>query len=85
MRSMRGSVRPFIALILASSLFGACSKSPFSFLSGKDIVFTAETQVEETKVAYSGQTEGNFERIDWKDGDRIYCCHNGTDCQCADS
>lgn len=68
---MRGSVRPFIALILASSLFGACSKSPFSFLSGKDIVFTAETQVEETKVAYSGQTEGNFERIDWKDGDRI--------------
>ena len=71
MRSMRGSVRPFIALILASSLFGACSKSPFSFLSGKDIVFTAETQVEETKVAYSGQTEGNFERIDWKDGDRI--------------
>lgn len=71
MRSMRGSVRPFITLILASSLFGACSKSPFSFLSGKDIVFTAETQVEETKVAYSGQTEGNFERIDWKDGDRI--------------
>ena len=71
MRNMRGSVRPFIALILASSLFGACSKSPFSFLSGKDIVFTAETQVEETKVAYSGQTEGNFERIDWKDGDRI--------------
>ena len=71
MRNMRGSVCPFIALILASSLFGACSKSPFSFLSGKDIVFTAETQVEETKVAYSGQTEGNFERIDWKDGDRI--------------
>ena len=68
---MRGSVRPFIVLILASSLLGACSKSPFSFLSGKDIVFTAETQVEETKVAYSGQTEGNFERIDWKDGDRI--------------
>ena len=71
MRNMRGSVRPFIALILTSSLLGACSKSPFSFLSGKDIVFTAETQVEETKVAYSGQTEGNFERIDWKDGDRI--------------
>ena len=59
-----------MALAVATSLVAACSKSPFSSFGRNEVLFTAESQLE-TKVAYSGVMDGNYERIDWKKGDKI--------------
>ena len=67
---MRSRISPVMALAVATSLVAACSKSPFSSFGRNEVLFTAESQLE-TKVAYSGVMDGNYERIDWKKGDKI--------------
>ena len=76
-------LRTFFLAILAMLMLVSCDKLFVSDRTGKVIMFSASSELEEmTKTAYSGEVINGRERINWLDGDPVkilmYTHENGT-------